>query len=385
MSPTPTIRVALLATSVDFGGIERVVLGLVEHMDPTVELVPIVFTRTDTDPGPFFDRLRARGAACERLLVNVWKPTAVLNPLVNLWQAAVLLRRGRFDLIHAHGYRADVFAYALSKLLRIPTVSTCHGFVNNDAKLTFYNALDHRVLRSFDRVIAVSSKMKQDLLGQGLRDDRVKVVTNAVAPVSADLLRQMRASTRAGLGLNDDETVIGFVGRLSEEKGAGYLVEAAGRLHRAGRRIRVLLVGDGPQRQATESLAARHGVTAAVVFTGFQSDTSALYAAMDVFVLPSLTEGTPMALLEAMSHGVPVVASAVGGVPAVVTHRENGYLVPAGNAVALADQLAELMDASEATAQVAQRGRGDVTARFGVKDWIERTVSVYREAATARA
>lgn len=375
-APTP-LKVALLATSVDFGGIERVLLNLLEHMDASVELVPLVFTRTDTDQEGFFDRLRARNVRFGRLLVNVWKPTSVVNPLVNLGQAFAFLRRERIGLIHSHGYRADVFGLPLAAALRTPIVATVHGFVDNDRKLKAYNRLDARVLRYFDRVIAVSARMKDDLTATGVPAERVAVVTNAV-PLP-DGQSAGREATRARLGLSAGDVVFGYVGRLSEEKGLIHLVEALDGV-RACAQVRLLLVGDGPQRATLIERATALGLADRVVFAGFQTDAGPFYAAMDAFVLPSLTEGTPMALLEAMAARLPVIASAVGGVPAVVASGHDGLLVQPADPSALAAAVMSLATDPGLRCRLGSAARQTVEARYGMRAWIDQTRSVYAQA-----
>ena len=371
------IRVALLATSVEFGGIERVVLNLVEYMGQDVEFVPIIFTRSDVEKTAFFDRLRALGVAYDPIYMDAVTPMAA--DAVNLVRLLRLLRNRTFDLIHSHGYRADIFALAMSKWFRVPLVSTCHGFTPNDARLRFYCSLDAFALRRFARVIAVSARMKDELIAYGVDEARIRVVINAVAEVPAEDRLTTRASARASLGMGDDDFVLGYVGRLSQEKGVAHLVDAFATVAAAHPNCRLLIVGDGPERAALEQQTRAHGLTSRVIFAGFQGDTRESYSAMDAFVLPSLTEGTPMALLEAMGYRLPVVASAVGGVPAVLADRENGILVEAGNVPQLAQAIGSLVAEVPLRESLAEAGVQAVRDRYGVDGWIQRTREIYRE------
>jgi glycosyltransferase involved in cell wall biosynthesis len=369
--------VALFATSVAFGGIERVLLTLLRHMEPGIELVPILFTRTDTKETTFFERLRAMGIPHETLYVNSVRPALIVNPVVNLAQAVRFVRKQRFDLIHSHGYRADAFAFAVSKLFGLPIVSTAHGFISTDHRLRFYNALDVRVLRFFTRVIAVSATMKDDLVASGVDARRVDVVTNAVENPATAERDSSRRQTRSTLGIGEDEVVFGFVGRLSEEKGLDHLLQSAVRLSAESRPIRLLIVGEGPLKDGLMRAARERGLSTKVDFVGFQSDTARWYAAMDAFVLPSLTEGTPMALLEAMAHRLPVVASAVGGVPAVVSHGENGLLVPPADEAALVDAMRCLMTDASLREKLSERAIQSIRRAYGVDTWIRQVREVY--------
>jgi glycosyltransferase involved in cell wall biosynthesis len=371
------MRVALLATSVEFGGIERVLLNLVQHMEPGVELVPLVFTRTDIKETSFFDRLQALGVSPEMLYVNSIWPQLVLNPLVNLGQIIALVRKRGFDLIHSHGYRADAFALPAAKCCAVPVVSTVHGLIGNDSRLRLYNAIDRRILRFFTRVIAVSGAIKDDLLAHRVSADRVHVVANAVTPVPENDARAARREMRADLGIGESDFVFGYVGRLSPEKGVRYLIDAAAQLAAARSGIRLLIVGDGSDRGQLEQAAQDGALRGRVTFAGFQSDTSPWYSAMDVLVLPSLTEGTPMTLLESMAIGVPAIASRVGGVPSVVADGDNGILVEPGSARDLHQAMARVAIDTALRVRIAEHARQSIREHYNVQSWIRQTVAVY--------
>jgi glycosyltransferase involved in cell wall biosynthesis len=182
---------------------------------------------------------------------------------------------------------------------------------------------------------------------------------------------------RARLQVRDGGFVFGYVGRLSPEKGVEHFLAAARLLAGRGVRARYLVVGDGPDRPRLEGLASEMP-TSEVTFAGFQRDTDSWFAAMDAFVLPSLTEGTPVALLQAMAHGLPAIASNVGGVPAVIAHLDTGLLVPPGEPDRLADAMARVLEQPETGRGLATRARESIARRYGTQEWIARTVGVYR-------
>ena len=376
-TPRP-IRVALFATSVAFGGIERVVLNLLRHMPPGVEIVPIVFTRTDCEDQTFFERLREMGLPHETLYVNSHTPALIVNPVVNLAQAIRIVKNGRFDLIHSHGYRADAFTLVVAKYLGIPFVSTVHGFTPTDPRLRLWCELDARLLRFFPRVMAVSAPMKEQLVAYGLDAARVEVVINAVeeAAHSGSSRREMRLR----LGISENEFVFGFVGRLSDEKGVDHLLQAAEDLVAKERSARFVIVGDGPRKDDLLEATRSRGLEEKVDFVGFQSDTAPWYETFDAFVLPSLSEGTPMALLEAMAHGLPSVATAVGGVPQVVSDGENGLLVPSADRTKLSEAMRCLMTNAPLRAKLSEGAVELVRGSYGVGAWIEHVQDVYAKA-----
>jgi glycosyltransferase involved in cell wall biosynthesis len=373
------IRVALLATTVDFGGIERVLLTLLGGMAADVELVPILFTRTDTREKTFFERLNTLGIAYTTMYLNTSR-AKYLNPLRNLRETLALFNGESFDLVHSHGYRADLIALVIARRFGLPVVSTCHGFIGTDRHLSFYNRLNVFLLRRFTRVMAVSARMKEDLVSGGVAASRIDMVTNAVAGPAATDREASRERIRTRLGIGAGDMVFGYVGRLSEEKGVSYLIDAARAVVGAHPTCRLLIVGAGPQEAALQQRVRGTPLEAAVSFAGFQSDPSAWYSAMDAFVLPSLTEGTPMALLEAMAHGLPAIATEVGGVPAIIANGTNGLLVPPGDATRLAGAMATVARDSLLRERLADGATRSVREGYDVRSWTHRVRDVYLSA-----
>jgi glycosyltransferase involved in cell wall biosynthesis len=373
------MRVALLATTIDFGGIENVLLTLLRHADREIEFVPLLFTRSDAADRSFFDRIEAMGIRYRMIKVNHEGPK-YFSPIRNFGETVAVLRRERIDAIHSHGYRADVIALAAARLLGLPVVATCHGFVRNDRRLTLYGRLDVFLLRYFQRVIAVSGRMRDDLIAQGLSPERVAVLQNAIELPCQSAVEAAGRDTRLRLGLRRDEFVFGYVGRLSPEKGVQHLIDAVRMQPGDEGPWRLLIVGDGPQRRELEASVSAAALGDRVTFAGFHAETSGWYAAMDAFVLPSLTEGTPLALLEAMAHRVPVVASAVGGVPAIVSDHINGLLVPPADAAALAAALREVAGGDDLRRELADAAYETVKNGFDARTWVAGVRGVYEEA-----
>lgn len=283
----------------------------------------------------------------------------------------------RPDVVHTHGYRPDVLAGPVAGQLDIPRVSTVHGFTGGDWKNRIYEFLQVRAFRHFDRIIAVSSPLKKKLVSAGLRPDRVTLLPNAFAAPSN---RVDRPEARALLGIAPDDVAIGWVGRLSPEKGLDVLLEALVQV--PGASLSVLGIG----RQHGELLhqAERLGVTGRVRWHGLVPDAARLYPAFDLFVLSSRTEGTPIALFEAMAAGVPVVATAVGGVPDVITEKE-ALLLPSESPEALADAIKAVLHQPEAAQARARAARQRLESRFALQPWLDGHETMYREIAAQRS
>ncbi len=276
------------------------------------------------------------------------------------------------DLVHTHGYRADLLAGSAAARLRRARVATVHGFTGGDWKNRFYERIQLRSFRSFDAILAVSRPIRERLLAVGVGDSRISVMPNAWAAHGVPKTRQ---AARAELGLDPDTKVIGWIGRLSREKGADLLLAALPRVGDSA--LKVSFVGDGAERAALTAEASALGVASRVRWHGVIQDAGLFYSAFDCFVLSSRTEGTPIALLEAMAAGIPIVAASVGGVPDVVSGAE-AVLVPAENPPALAQAIDAVFGDPRAAAGRVERARERLARQFAPGPWIDRHLDIYR-------
>ena len=334
-------------------------------------LASYLVTRTDIEmtavlfnEGALARELRALGVP----VVVIDEQTAgALRILASL---VAFLRRGRFDVIHTHRYKDTILGAAAAKAAGIRhVVRTVHGLSEElrgwpRIKFACYDLIDTTVLRyTADRVIAVSSRMSHELIARGHNTSAVVPIRNGVNLGKIRALRS-RAEVRADLGVEPDTILIGTAGRLVPVKGHRVLLRAARLIRQRTRDVRFLLAGEGPLEHELKALASELGIGDACVFAGARMDMPDLLAAMDIFTLPSLSEGVPMVLLEAMALSVPVVATAVGGIPEIVTHGETGLLVKSGDEYALADAWSELVDDPQRAACLGAKGKATVETRF---------------------
>ena len=179
-----------------------------------------------------------------------------------------------------------------------------------------------------------------------------------------------KLALRAGIGLGPSDLVLITLARLIPAKGVQYLLQAISRLGRSFPTLKLVICGDGPFKGILLELAEKLGLSSKVIFTGFRTDALSLLQAADMFVLPSLSEGLPLSILEAMALGKPVVATRVGGIPEVIDHGKTGWLVPPGNAGALAATLQRALSGGAATLMMAQRARQTVLRRFSIDETV---------------
>ena len=275
----------------------------------------------------------------------------------------------RIDLVHTHRYKDTVLGAIAAKLAGVPhVVRTMHGLREpmsgwNRFKFGAYEALDKTVLRwSADRVIAVSNRMAGALISSGYKSWMVTTIQNGI-DLGKTASRRSPEDVKHELGL-DGAIVIGTAGRLVPVKGHDTLLRGARLILDREPRVQFVIAGDGPLERELKALASRLGIDNACRFLGARHDITDVVSAMDVFVLPSLNEGMPMAMLEAMALARPVVASKVGGLPELIRHRESGLLVPPGNADALAGACLELVRDRSRAARIGEEARRTIETEF---------------------
>lgn len=263
-------------------------------------------------------------------------------------------------ILHTHDYKADFYARLATFNSNIKRVATIHPWLGVDQQITakFYAALDKQVLRSFHRLVAISTEMHAQLVQDGLPISKLITIENGI-DLCRFTLNINQNEARQQLRLPLGTTVIGTIGRLSEEKGHALLLRAAQLLVADFPDLTIMVLGDGPLRQQLSKEVEALNLQKHVVFTGVCSDIPKALTAMDIFALPSFTEGLPMTLLEAMAARKPIVASAVGSIPRLIRNQENGLTVQPHDAQALYEALAYLIRQPGHASRFASQAQAD--------------------------
>jgi glycosyltransferase involved in cell wall biosynthesis len=295
-----------------------------------------------------------------------------------------VVRQRNIRLIHAHGYKSNAVGLIAAKAFRVPMVTTNHLFPllpKGDKKLQFYSAIDAAIsMKHLDRIVAVSEEIRDKLVVKGLRRSIISVIENGI---DLDAYRGQEAmDTRAyrrSLGLGERSFVVGTIGRLTEQKGQVYFLEAAQTLLRSGIPVEFLVAGDGPLRNGLLQQAEQMGIAGQVRFLGYRTDTAELLKLMDLFVLSSIDEGLPMVMLEAMASRTPVVVTSVGHIPHVIRDHENGLLVEPGNSALLADRIRTLLGNQTLKDLLAENAARTVEQHHSKEAMCGKYLSVYDE------
>ncbi|HET6575603.1 MAG TPA: glycosyltransferase family 4 protein [Fimbriiglobus sp.] len=361
------LHIAHGVLSLDVGGLERLVIGLVRNARRQGHRVSVVCIER---PG----RLAAEAEAAGAVVVSLDKPHGRHPEYVD--RAASVLSDLRPDVIHTHQIGAAWFLGRAARRLgppRAPVLHTEHGnvFAERSGWWPTLKArlIIHTAARAVDRYCCVSAEIASAIARwRTVPRAKVEVVPNGISTDRPCDLPPPEV-VRRSLGIPATALVVGTVGRLAEIKQQDILVRAAGKLPG----VRLLLVGDGPERPRLEALVGELKLSDRVHFAGYQPCPEQFLRAMDVFCLPSRSEGFPISLLEAWLAGVPAVCSAVGGIPDVVAQGETALLVPTGDVPALVDALSRLLDDRDLRGRLGQAGQQVVRERYT----LERVTSEY--------
>lgn len=364
--PFRPVRLLLVADSLDVGGAERHVVDLASALARQGHSVTLACSIQGA-LAPLAEQAGVRVQALLRRLIKRRKSPRYA------WELARLVRRECFDLVHAHMFASALASAEALAGTETPLVITEHS--QAAWRSPYACRCSQWAYSRAKHIIAVSREIKWRLVEQdGVPYDRVSVIMNAVSP--APLQALIKAPDLPGVP--EASALVGVVTRLQPEKGVAYFIEAAAAILQRLPRVHFLIIGDGPRRRALQMYAEQLGIQKHVHFLGFRLDARAIVASLDVLVVPSLSEGTPLVTLEAMAAGVPVVASAVGGIPEQVKHEGEGLLVPPGNALALGEAILRLLANPSWARMLGQAGRQRVAAQFRLETMVKQTEDLYR-------
>lgn len=347
------VKVAHVVLSLQPGGLERFVVALsTARAMAGVEQVVVCLD----EPGVLASQVEAAG---HRVVLVPRRPGLDLRLVARL---VSFFREHAVDVVHTHSLDPMFYGGIAARIARVPLlIHTQHNTHLRTASPR--ERLKFRLAQwLFDNVVAVSAETGRVLAEFGVLADRRAIILNGID------LACFRPQERLLDGARpDDALVIGTVARLASEKGLDRLIKAFGKLYISHRSARLVIAGDGPLRAALEEQVCHAGLSESVYFLGYRSDVEAVLSEFDLFVLPSLTEGIPLALLEAMAAGVPVLATAVGGVPEVVEDGRSGRLVPPDDVEALHQALEHLAGDPTARAHFARAARARVEHLFDLE------------------
>jgi L-malate glycosyltransferase len=377
--PPPSRRVFFVLDSLNIGGTETQAVELARRLNPTHYDVTLACLQAK---GPLLQRLNASSVK-----VMEFHPKGGMNSpggVYQLLRMAAFLRRGKYDVVHAHDLWANLLAIPAAWLARVPVIISSQRDLSH---MDFYKTSRKRWLRKMQNmctaVVANAGSIRDGLVAdEGFSRDKIRVIYNGV-----DLERFAgvpRERERLLPGTSDGKLVV-LVGNMhTDVKGHPLLLEAAAEVVREFPKTRFAFAGDGAQRQELEGKAACLGLQQNVLFLGRRNDIPEILACGDVGVLPSKAEGLPNAVLEYLAAGLPTVASNVGGNAEIIQDGQNGLLFPSENAHALALALLRVLRDPEFASRLGRAGQEHVRHNFSFARMIEQVDNMYSELLGAR-
>jgi lipopolysaccharide/colanic/teichoic acid biosynthesis glycosyltransferase/glycosyltransferase involved in cell wall biosynthesis len=365
-----TVKIVRIIARLNIGGPAIHVITLTAGLDPDRFSTTLVTGSENPGEGSFLDLAKSRGVEPVRIPDIVGEATFKLRDLRALLALYRLMRRERPQIVHTHTAKAGSLGRVAAWLAGVPViVHTYHGHVLHGYYRPLVTWLLRRMERALarltDQIIAVSEQVKLDLVRYRVAPaDRISVV-----PLGLHLEPFLdngnhRGAFRRELGLNDQVGLVGIVGRIFPIKNHALFLESAARVAAEDGTARFVVVGDGALRHEMEGRAGRLGVADRVIFTGWRHDLPKVYRDLDVLVVSSRNEGTPVSAIEAMASGCPVVATRVGGLPDLVDDGASGYLVPSDDPAALTAGILRVLRDREGARRMGRTARTRVDARF---------------------
>lgn len=360
------VRLLLVTDSLEVGGAERHVVDLAVALHQKGFEVVVACSVS----GPLAQPLLGAGVPVKPMLDRKVKRRVSLTYALRLRR---LMKGARFDLVHAHVYASGAAATLASLGSGVPLVLTEHTEALWQGRRA--RTVSRFVYARARHIIVVSNAIRRRLIERdGVPPNLITVVPNAVSAVACTAAAPQGLPAELGEG-----PLVGVIARLQPEKGLDHFLKAAARVAALVPEARFIVVGDGPLRGELEALARRIGVGESICFLGFRADAREVTGLLDVLVVPSLTEGSPLVVLEAMAAGVPVVASDVGGIPDQIRHEREGLLVPPGDPKALEVALLCLLRDPAYARVLGEEGRRRAHSKFGHGRMVRRIEEVYLE------
>lgn len=287
-----------------------------------------------------------------------------LKIIINLYR---LMKKKHIHVVRTHKYRASLYGRIAAWLAGVPVIITSvHGNYRKDLRLE--RRIANKIMSKItDKIVAVSESIKKDIVKHDkINPSKIVVIHNGV-----DILRfnpeNIFLNVRGELSINDNDVVVGFVGRLVPAKGLQYLIEAISIIQLKVENIKLLIVGEGSLIYSLKNKARELGIKESVIFTGKRRDIPEVLSCIDIFVMPSVAEGLPNSLLEAMAMGKPIVATTVGGIPEIIENEINGLIISPEDPESLASAIKFFIGNKGLAEKLGQAAKEFVLRKYSIK------------------
>lgn len=362
------LKLLLIVTQSQWGGAQRYVFDLANNLKNDFDI-----TVACGQGGLLIDKLHENNIAV-KVFKNLVRNINLFKDLACFWQVYRFIKRKKFDIVHTNSSKAEILGNLAAKLARTPKIIfTAHGFVFNEPlgklKKIFFIGCEKFAAKFADKIITVSDfDRKTAIENKIVKTDKFITVYNGVKCFEKVKLKETFDSMKI---------TVGTVANFYPVKGLKYFIDAAKIVCEKFPRVKFKIIGDGFLRpQLEQQIKALH-LENVVDLVGFKKDIFAIMKTMDIFVLASLKEGLPYAILEAQSLGLPIIATNVGGIPEIIQDQKTGILVTAQNPDQLAQKIQLLIKNQNLRLKLAQAGQHNIKNNFNLSKMLEQTKAIY--------
>ncbi|MCK5255586.1 MAG: glycosyltransferase [Deltaproteobacteria bacterium] len=370
----PKIKILYIITSSGIGGAEKILYYTATGLDYNKYDISVCSLK---NKGEIARALEKQGIEVYCLhMEGRERFLGWLSSIIALIRLFPYLIRIRPTIIHSFLFRANILARIAGYLTGVPIVISSVRVMGGEKKYFHYVEM----ITSFmvDHYVTVSESVKRYIIDKSkISAEKISVIYNGVNIKSQD--DSHKQNVRMPFKIEDEDRILMTVGRLHEQKGHYYLVQAVSRVQKEFPKVKLLVTGEGEEENNLKKLVKSLDLMNEVIFAGLSSDMERILPMAELFILPSLWEGLPNALLEAMAAGKPVVATKVGGIPEIVVHGETGMLIPPGDTDALTAAILDLLQNRLKAKDMGEAGRIRAGKRFSIYKMIEKTENLYQE------
>jgi len=365
------VKILHFITSLKMGGAETFLYSLLRYWSERGERNDhVVMYLYD---GPYVEKIKALGIKTQKILGFFWK----YDPIA-FWRVSKFINKTKPDLIHSSLWSANIIARFFASIKKIPLISDLHSNCLYHGRIR--NVIEKVTVKMPGRFVAVSQEVYRNFIEKNNVKDRVVLIRNGVDSRRLRALAKENKLKRGDIGFSDDDFVIGSVGRLCRVKRYDLLIRSIAQLvdtTKEGCRIKLCLVGDGPERDLLQHLACDLGIQENVFFAGLREDVFSFYPLFNCFVLSSLTEGLSIAMLEAMSFGLPIVTTSDAMSHEIITDGKSGFVVPPGDYRKLSEALKKLYVDSGLCCRIGEENEEIVRRNFQLEAAAEAYIALY--------
>lgn len=365
------MKILQLISSAGFFGAESVVLELSKELNSqNIENIIGVFENFQNPHAEI-----AQYAKENNLKATVFECNGKVD-LKTLYDIKRFIKKNEIDIIHTHGYKSNIYGILIAKILKKPIISTCHNWISDDLKTKTYYRIDKFMLPKFNEIIAVSDEIENELLRNKVQKNKITLIFNGI---NISKFSNNNRDVKSEFNISNGTKIIGTIARFTPEKGLFNFLQAAKEISNSFPDVIFMFVGDGPLREDLAKKTVELGIREKVIFTGIRNDMPEVYNTIDIFVLPSLKEGLPMVLLEAMAAKKPVIATKVGAIPKVIEDKKEGILTSPDSVEELKDAITYLLKNKEFSEKLSKNAYDKVSREFSSKIMCERYLEIYKE------